>query len=143
MALSASRARVLAAVSSLGGAGGRPVTLAELAGALGGHPNTSRQHLDALVASGLLDARDVARASSGRRPRGYTLSDAGRRSLAPAGEDGSQRPILQVESVHPNAGLLQTIQVFNQRDVDILSVETLAPNLETVFLRLTGKSLRD
>ena len=104
MALSASRARVLAAVSSLGGAGGRPVTLAELAGALGGHPNTSRQHLDALVASGLLDARDVARASSGRRPRGYTLSDAGRRSLAPAGEDGYREIVEAVVAHHVAAG---------------------------------------
>ena len=61
----------------------------------------------------------------------------------PAVDDSPARTMLQVESVHPNAGLLQTIQVFNQQDVDILSVETLDPNLETVFLRLTGKSLRN
>lgn len=61
----------------------------------------------------------------------------------PAVDDTPARTMLQVESVHPNAGLLQTIQVFNQQNVDILSVETLDPNLETVFLRLTGKSLRN
>jgi ABC-2 type transport system ATP-binding protein len=37
---------------------------------------------------------------------------------------------------------VQVIQLFNERNVPILSVETLEPNLETVFLHLTGKSLR-
>jgi ABC-2 type transport system ATP-binding protein len=34
------------------------------------------------------------------------------------------------------------IQLFNQKNVQMLSLETLEPNLETVFLHLTGKSLR-
>jgi ABC-2 type transport system ATP-binding protein len=32
--------------------------------------------------------------------------------------------------------------LFNERNVPMLSVEMLEPNLETVFLHLTGKSLR-
>jgi ABC-2 type transport system ATP-binding protein len=51
--------------------------------------------------------------------------------------------VLKVEAcTHANAALVQLIQLFNQKDVQMLSLETLEPNLETVFLHLTGKSLR-
>lgn len=61
--------------------------------------------------------------------------------------DGDERlgskTILKVESrQHVNDALVQLIQLFNQKNVQILSLETLEPNLETVFLHLTGKSLR-
>jgi ABC-2 type transport system ATP-binding protein len=58
-------------------------------------------------------------------------------------ETAPSRPILKVEAQRGSTALLQTIQVLNQKDVEILSVETLEPNLETVFLHLTGKSLRN
>jgi ABC-2 type transport system ATP-binding protein len=35
------------------------------------------------------------------------------------------------------------LHYFNEQDVDVLSLDLLEPNLETVFLNLTGKSLRD
>jgi ABC-2 type transport system ATP-binding protein len=35
------------------------------------------------------------------------------------------------------------IKVFNEADVSITSLEILEPNLETVFLHLTGKRLRN
>ena len=59
-------------------------------------------------------------------------------------EDGtSTKAVLKVEArQHANAALVQLIQLFNKKDVQILSLETLEPNLETVFLHLTGKSLR-
>lgn len=101
--LSAPRARVLGAVANLGGLD-RPVTLAEIADALGGHPNTSRQHLDALTASGLLDVVDVHRPTSGRRPRGYTLSELGRRALTPAGGDGYREIVSAVAAHHRATG---------------------------------------
>ena len=51
--------------------------------------------------------------------------------------------VLKVEAqTHANAALVQLIQLFNQKDVQMLSLETLEPNLESVFLHLTGKSLR-
>jgi ABC-2 type transport system ATP-binding protein len=69
--------------------------------------------------------------------------------LAPAveaGENDSQaeggRAVLKVETLRANEALLQIIQLFNQQDIEILSIETLQPNLESVFLHLTGKSLR-
>ena len=53
------------------------------------------------------------------------------------------KSMLKVEArQHANAALVQLIQLFNQKNAQILSLETLEPNLETVFLHLTGKSLR-
>jgi len=55
----------------------------------------------------------------------------------------STKAMLKVEAhTHANAALVQLIQLFNKKDVQMLSLETLEPNLETVFLHLTGKSLR-
>jgi ABC-2 type transport system ATP-binding protein len=58
------------------------------------------------------------------------------------GMDG--RTVLKVEARQQvNEALVQLIALFNQKDVQMLSLETLEPNLETVFLHLTGKSLRE
>ena len=58
-------------------------------------------------------------------------------------DEMSTKVILKVEArTHANAALVQLIQLFNKKDVQMLSLETLEPNLETVFLHLTGKSLR-
>jgi ABC-2 type transport system ATP-binding protein len=59
-------------------------------------------------------------------------------------EEGvTTKVVLKVEAqTHANAALVQLIQLFNQNDAQMLSLETLEPNLETVFLHLTGKSLR-
>jgi ABC-2 type transport system ATP-binding protein len=55
----------------------------------------------------------------------------------------STKVFLKVEAqTHANAALVQLIQLFNQKDTEMLSLETLEPNLESVFLHLTGKSLR-
>ena len=53
------------------------------------------------------------------------------------------RAILKIEASEGNAALLQVLHYFNEQDVDVLSLDLLEPNLETVFLNLTGKSLRD
>jgi ABC-2 type transport system ATP-binding protein len=56
---------------------------------------------------------------------------------------GSGRAVLVVEAREASDALVQVINYFNQRSTQILSLEVLEPNLETVFLQLTGKSLRD
>jgi len=58
---------------------------------------------------------------------------------AAADEDGR----LKVETSDARAGLLELIGLCNTRDVPILSLEVLEPNLESVFLYLTGRRLRD
>jgi ABC-2 type transport system ATP-binding protein len=53
------------------------------------------------------------------------------------------RVVLRVEArSNANSALVQLIQLFNDLNIPMLSLETLEPNLETVFLHLTGKSLR-
>ncbi len=61
-----------------------------------------------------------------------------------AAEEGAEgKAILKIEASHGNEALLQVLHYCNATDVDILSLDLLEPNLETVFLNLTGKSLRD
>jgi ABC-2 type transport system ATP-binding protein len=50
---------------------------------------------------------------------------------------------LKVETSAARPALLELIELCNARDVPILSLEVLEPNLESVFLHLTGKRLRD
>jgi ABC-2 type transport system ATP-binding protein len=55
----------------------------------------------------------------------------------------ARKIILKVEArQQAHDALVQVIQLFNELNVPMLSVEMLEPNLETVFLHLTGKSLR-
>ncbi len=56
--------------------------------------------------------------------------------------DASGKAVLKVETRNANEALIQIIGLFNELDVEILSIKTLEPNLESVFLHLTGKSLR-
>ena len=60
-----------------------------------------------------------------------------------AGAAGDGKTILKIEATHGNEALLQVLHYCNEMDVDILSLDLLEPNLETVFLNLTGKSLRE
>ena len=75
--LGPARERVLRAVADAEG----PVMLTDLVARLGGHPNTTRQALDALVADGLVDRRTVPRATRGRPPFAFRVTDLGRRVL--------------------------------------------------------------
>lgn len=59
----------------------QPATLAELACRLGGHPNTTRQHLDALVALGLLGRETLPTTGRGRPAHGYRLASTGRQMI--------------------------------------------------------------
>lgn len=72
------RARVAALLHELG-----PDTrLSGLAERIGGHPNATRAHLDALVEDGLARARPLPRSGPGRPALGWTLTDEGRRAVA-------------------------------------------------------------
>lgn len=71
------RARVAAAVAQWGPA----VSLAVLADRLGGHPNATRAHLEALVEAGFADAAALPRTGRGRPALGYTLTPAGTTAL--------------------------------------------------------------
>ena len=50
---------------------------------------------------------------------------------------------LFVEAERPQETLIALLELINRLDVRVTSLQILEPNLETVFLQLTGKSLRD
>jgi len=50
---------------------------------------------------------------------------------------------LKIETKNARLALLELIELCNVHNVSILSLEMLEPNLESVFLHLTGKRLRD
>lgn len=50
---------------------------------------------------------------------------------------------LKIETSEARPALLELVKLCNAHDVPILSLEVLEPNLESVFLHLTGKRLRD
>lgn len=50
---------------------------------------------------------------------------------------------VKVETIRAQAALIRLLELFNRTDSDITALEVLEPNLETVFLQLTGKRLRE
>ena len=50
---------------------------------------------------------------------------------------------IKVKASSAQQALSEVIDVFNRLDINIRSLEVLEPNLESVFLELTGKRLRD
>jgi ABC-2 type transport system ATP-binding protein len=50
---------------------------------------------------------------------------------------------LAFETVDAHRALLEIIDLFNQTDTTMTSLEILEPNLESVFIQLTGRQLRD
>jgi ABC-2 type transport system ATP-binding protein len=50
---------------------------------------------------------------------------------------------LAFETVDAQQALLDIIGLFNERDITMTALEILEPNLESVFIQLTGKQLRD
>ena len=50
---------------------------------------------------------------------------------------------IKVKARHAQHALVDVINTFNDADISIRSLEILEPNLESVFLELTGRRLRD
>jgi ABC-2 type transport system ATP-binding protein len=50
---------------------------------------------------------------------------------------------LELQCADPQATLLRLVALLNELDVKLISLETQEPNLERVFLHLTGRALRD
>lgn len=50
---------------------------------------------------------------------------------------------VRVEAARAQDALIHLLELFNRTDTDVTALEVLEPNLETVFLHLTGKQLRD
>lgn len=65
------------------------------------------------------------------------------RALPHVRQAAEQEGRLKIETSNSRLALLELIQLCNVHNVSILSLEMLQPNLEGVFLHLTGKRLRD
>jgi predicted ArsR family transcriptional regulator len=81
--LSSARVRVLGAVAAREDAGAT-ATVGDLADDLGGHPNTTRAHVGALVSEGLLDRVVLTGGTRGRPAHGHRLTERGRLVLEAA-----------------------------------------------------------
>ena len=75
--LSAAKVRVLAIVDSFE----TPATVVQIAERVGGHPNTSRVHLDELVSEGYVDCQRDAPQGRGRPALRYKVTALGRSKL--------------------------------------------------------------
>jgi ABC-2 type transport system ATP-binding protein len=73
-------------------------------------------------------------------------------TATPPSDDGGEPPsapsttiprIVKIEAEHSQQALINVIGFINQQDIQIASLEILEPNLESVFLYLTGKTLRE
>ena len=51
--------------------------------------------------------------------------------------------VIKIVAVHSQQAIVHVLGFLNDRDITITSLEILEPNLESVFLHLTGKKLRE
>lgn len=106
--------------------------------------DTPRNLIDMLgggiIHIGVARADEALAAAAGQLP---AVKAAGFLPLAPVDDGAPSRRVLKVEAHNASDALIQIIQLFSERRANMLSIETLEPNLESVFLHLTGKSLRD
>jgi ABC-2 type transport system ATP-binding protein len=77
-----------------------------------------------------------------------TLPGVKQASLAPQavtaeGEQAPKGQVVKIECVNSQQALVSVVSYLGSHDLSITALETLEPNLESVFLHLTGKSLRD
>lgn len=65
------------------------------------------------------------------------------RQIPGAQLNGHAGPAMELECNDVKTALMRLISLLNDMDVELLSLETIEPNLERVFLHLTGRALRD
>ncbi len=102
------------------------------------------KNLIGMLGGGLIQV-GLAREDKALREAVAGLSEVRVASFLPSADETGldNKAVLKVEARQQvNELLVQLIRLFNEKDVQVLSLETLEPNLETVFLHLTGKSLR-
>jgi predicted ArsR family transcriptional regulator len=81
-----------------------PTTLAALAVELGGHPNTTRMHLDHLLADGFVAEHALPPAGRGRPARGWAATVAGRQVALEDPDRGAEGALVEAIAEHLAAG---------------------------------------
>jgi ABC-2 type transport system ATP-binding protein len=113
------------------------------------------QNLIAMLGGGVIQVGvrqmdDALLAQIGSLP-GVKQASIAPKPVAPPSADGEPAdakaapayPVVKVEAEHSQEALINLISFFNERKIPIVSLEILDPNLENVFLHLTGKKLRE
>ncbi len=113
------------------------------------------QNLIAMLGGGVIQVGvrqmdDALLAQIGSLP-GVKQATLAPKPVAPPSADGEPAdanaapayPVVKVEAEHSQEALINLISFFNERKIPIVSLEILEPNLENVFLHLTGKKLRE
>jgi len=59
------------------------------------------------------------------------------------GQETAATPVVKIVAEHSQQAVVNVIGFLNGRDIPLTSLEILEPNLESVFLHLTGKKLRE
>ena len=100
-----------------------------------------RQVDDALLAQlaalpAVKSAKIAARATA-------PLPDAGAEASPVEAPAAPAATVVTIEAEHSQQALVNIIAFFNERNITIASLEILEPHLESVFLHLTGKKLRE
>jgi ABC-2 type transport system ATP-binding protein len=108
----------------------------------GGVINLGLEHVDDELLSQINDLSAVKQASlTPLLPSPVDGISEGVESFEAA--DEPDETIVKVECENSQQALVELIAFLNRHDLRLVSVETLEPNLESVFLHLTGKKLRE
>jgi hypothetical protein len=75
-------------------------------------------------------------------PDGWRLEREAAAGVRPAAPDHDGRT-LELNCRDVKATLVRVVALLNELKVELISLETEEPNLERVFLHLTGRELRD
>jgi ABC-2 type transport system ATP-binding protein len=105
----------------------------------GGLIHVGLQQVDDALLAQLAALSAVKRATIAPQPTPPPPTEGEVAVIAPAPD----YTIVKIEAEHSQQALLNMISFFNERDIPIASLEILEPNLESVFLHLTGKKLRE
>ncbi|MFT4110218.1 helix-turn-helix transcriptional regulator [Propionicimonas sp.] len=81
-----------------------PATLAALVAELGGHPNTTRMHLDHLLRDGFVTERALPPSGRGRPARGWVATVAGRQVALEDPRRGTEGALVEAVAEHLAAG---------------------------------------
>lgn len=89
---------------------------------------------------GLLKVDETLLQGLGRLP---AVRQATWEGAAPLSAEEAENPTVRIETDNSQVALVNVIEYLNQNNAPITSLTILEPNLETVFLQLTGKKLRE
>jgi ABC-2 type transport system ATP-binding protein len=99
-----------------------------------------------IIQVGLREADDELISQMGKLPAvksAFLVEVSADGKEAPAEEEAEESKLVKVEAINSHQAIVNVLGLLNERDVPITSLEILEPNLESVFLHLTGKKLRE